>query len=70
MIYLRALASQAAASKARADYRTGYDHAVGGLNPPNPDDLSTDYWMGYSKGAADAHAMLDYYPDAHEGRGF
>lgn len=70
MIYLRKTAQRATETQARQDFNTGYSHGINNLNPPTPDDLSPDYWSGYSKGQRDMHATADYYPDSHEGRGF
>lgn len=70
MVHLRAHIEAATQRRARSDYRTGYAHGAADLNPPNPDELSADYWRGYSAGQRDAYATRDYYPDAHEGRGF
>jgi hypothetical protein len=55
MVYLRRLIDAATERQARIDYRAGYAHGVAGLNPPTPDDLSTDYWRGYRDGRRIAH---------------
>src|SRR5574341_1792764 len=70
MIRIRKLAEQAAETASRRDRKRGYFDGVNNLNPPNPDDLSSAYWQGYSPGQRDAFTMQDYYPDAHEARGF
>ena len=50
MIYLRRRIEQATEAKARADWWRGYSDGVQGLNPPNPEDLSSDYQEGYADG--------------------
>ena len=70
MVRVKHLAFMAGESRAKSDYKTGYGHGINNLNPPNPDDLSDDYWRGYGKGQRDAFATQDYYPDSNESKGF
>ena len=50
MVHIRQQAIAAAKTRAAADYRRGFNMGVEDLNPPQPEDYSSDFWRGYSDG--------------------